>query len=72
MSEFNRLDGDRYFDVESSTSFEFDHITQVCCPALERWISVADMRNLNRPLPPRNHIPSTRKMQILCMLHSNL
>lgn len=29
MSEFNRLDGDRYFDVESSTSFEFDHITQV-------------------------------------------
>lgn len=31
VSAFNRLDGDRYFDVESSTSFEFDHITQVYC-----------------------------------------
>ena len=29
MSEFNRLEGSRYFDVESQTSFEVDHITQV-------------------------------------------
>lgn len=40
VSEFNRLDGDRYFDVESSTSFEFDHITQVRCRALSRLISL--------------------------------
>jgi hypothetical protein len=41
VSEFNRLDGDRYYDVESSTSFEFDHTTQVCCLfALEQWIRV--------------------------------
>lgn len=30
VSEFNKLDGNRYYDVESSTSFEFDHVTQVC------------------------------------------
>lgn len=29
MSEFNKLEGNRYFDVESQTSFEVDHITQV-------------------------------------------
>lgn len=29
VSEFNKLDDGRYFDVESSTSFEFDHVTQV-------------------------------------------
>ncbi|KAL1977343.1 hypothetical protein VTN31DRAFT_202 [Thermomyces dupontii] len=28
VSEFNKLDDGRYFDVESSTSFEFDHVTQ--------------------------------------------
>ncbi|OKL60857.1 hypothetical protein UA08_03300 [Talaromyces atroroseus] len=33
VSEFNRLDGDRYYDVESSTSFEFDHITQTASAA---------------------------------------
>lgn len=29
VSEFNKIGEDRYFDVESSTSFEFDHATQV-------------------------------------------
>lgn len=29
VSEFNRLDDDRYYDVENNTSFEFDHVTQV-------------------------------------------
>ena len=29
MSEFNKLDGNRYFDPESQTSFEVDHIAQV-------------------------------------------
>lgn len=29
MSEFNRLEDGRYFDVESQTSFEVDHVTQV-------------------------------------------
>lgn len=28
VSEFNKLDGGRYFDVESSSSFEFDHSSQ--------------------------------------------
>lgn len=28
VSEFNKLDGNRYFDVESQTSFEVDHVTQ--------------------------------------------
>lgn len=70
VSEFNRLDGDRYFDVESSTSFEFDHITQVYCLTIEKWICVAHVK-LDRPLQLRNHIPSTRKTQTLCMLHLN-
>ena len=30
ISEFNKLEGNRYYDVESQTSFEVDHITQVC------------------------------------------
>ena len=29
VSEFNKLEGNRYFDSESQTSFEMDHITQV-------------------------------------------
>lgn len=29
MSGFNKLEGNRYFDVESQTSFEVDHVTQV-------------------------------------------
>lgn len=29
VSEHNRLEGNRYFDVESQTSFEVDHVTQV-------------------------------------------
>lgn len=33
VSEFNRLDGNRYFDVESSTSFDFDHVTQTASAA---------------------------------------
>lgn len=45
VSEFNKLDGNRYYDVESSTSFEFDHVTQVRghsarCRGLWRLISV--------------------------------
>ncbi|KAJ5569482.1 uncharacterized protein N7459_008912 [Penicillium hispanicum] len=28
VSEFNKLDGNRYFDTESQTSFEIDHATQ--------------------------------------------
>ncbi|OOF98875.1 hypothetical protein ASPCADRAFT_204587 [Aspergillus carbonarius ITEM 5010] len=28
ISEYNKLEGNRYFDVESQTSFEVDHITQ--------------------------------------------
>ncbi|KAJ9296174.1 hypothetical protein DTO271G3_5315 [Paecilomyces variotii] len=33
VSEFNKLDGNRYYDVESSTSFEFDHVTQTASNA---------------------------------------
>lgn len=29
VSEFNKLEGNRYFDVESQTSFEVDHVNQV-------------------------------------------
>ena len=29
ISRYNRLPDGRYFDTESETSFEFDHITQV-------------------------------------------
>lgn len=29
VSEFNKLEGNRYYDTESQTSFEVDHITQV-------------------------------------------
>lgn len=29
VSSFNKLDGNRYYDVESQTSFEFDHVSQV-------------------------------------------
>ncbi|KAL2012455.1 hypothetical protein VTN00DRAFT_5173 [Thermoascus crustaceus] len=28
VSEFNKLEDNRYYDVESQTSFEFDHVTQ--------------------------------------------
>ncbi len=28
ISEYNSLGNNRYYDVESSTSFEFDHETQ--------------------------------------------
>ncbi|OJJ77910.1 hypothetical protein ASPBRDRAFT_112030 [Aspergillus brasiliensis CBS 101740] len=28
ISEYNKLEGNRYFDVESQTSFEVDHVTQ--------------------------------------------
>ena len=28
VSTFNKLEGGRYFDVESSSSFEFEHSTQ--------------------------------------------
>lgn len=28
VSEFNKLEGGRYFDVESSSCFEFEHSTQ--------------------------------------------
>ncbi|PYH46466.1 F-actin-capping protein subunit alpha [Aspergillus saccharolyticus JOP 1030-1] len=28
ITEFNKLEGNRYFDVESQTSFEVDHVTQ--------------------------------------------
>jgi capping protein alpha len=30
VSEFNKLEDNRYFDPESQTSFEVDHVTQVC------------------------------------------
>jgi hypothetical protein len=36
VSEFNKLEGNRYFDVESQTSFEVDHVTQV------RFAGIAD------------------------------
>lgn len=39
VSEFNRLDGGRYFDVESQTSFEFDHVSQVYSGELFRAVS---------------------------------
>ena len=29
VSEFNKVEGNRYFDSESQTSFEIDHTTQV-------------------------------------------
>ena len=29
ISQFNKLENNRYFDTESQTSFEVDHITQV-------------------------------------------
>lgn len=35
VSEFNKLEGNRYFDVESQTSFEVDHVTQVGKSGLE-------------------------------------
>ena len=30
VSKYNRLPDGRYFETESSTSWEFDHVTQVC------------------------------------------
>ncbi|KAJ5223891.1 F-actin-capping protein subunit alpha [Penicillium chermesinum] len=33
VSEFNKLEGNRYFDTESQTSFEFDHVTQTASGA---------------------------------------
>jgi capping protein alpha len=36
VSEFNKLEDNRYFDVESQTSFEVDHITQVRTAGLRR------------------------------------
>jgi capping protein alpha len=33
ISEFNRLEGNRYFDSERQTSFEIDHITQTASGA---------------------------------------
>ncbi|KAJ5243476.1 uncharacterized protein N7469_001803 [Penicillium citrinum] len=33
VSEFNKVEGNRYFDTESQTSFEIDHITQTASAA---------------------------------------
>lgn len=30
VSEYNKLDEEKYYDSESHTSFVFDHVTQVC------------------------------------------
>ena len=30
ISKYNKLSVGRYFDTESSTSFEYDHVSQVC------------------------------------------
>lgn len=38
MSEFNKLEGNRYFDVESQTSFEVDHVNQVCLGPLVMFL----------------------------------
>lgn len=43
VSEFNKLEGNRYFDVESQTSFEVDHVTQVGEFDVEEWQDRADM-----------------------------
>lgn len=42
VSEFNKLEGNRYYDVESQTSFEVDHITQVGFPYGHRVCLHAD------------------------------
>lgn len=60
VSEFNKLEGNRYYDVESQTSFEVDHITQVGFPYGHRVCLHADGW-LNRKPPRRNHMPWTRR-----------
>lgn len=55
VSEFNKLDGNRYYDVESSTSFEFDHVTQVCPGPAAR-----ESERLQRSTTANNHIFENR------------
>ena len=37
VSEFNKLEGNRYYDTESQTSFEVDHIAGVGFAGLMIW-----------------------------------
>ena len=41
VSEFNKLEGNRYYDTESQTSFEVDHVAGVGV-AGSNWILSAD------------------------------
>ena len=42
MSEFNKLGDGRYFDVESSSTFEYDHSTQVQPLRIHDWAAETD------------------------------
>ncbi|KAF9893192.1 F-actin-capping protein subunit alpha [Aspergillus nanangensis] len=63
ISEFNKLDGSRYYDVESQTSFEVDHVTQEASGAQSHVLESenADLvRSLLKSLGThaREHYPS--------------
>ncbi|KAJ6136243.1 hypothetical protein N7512_001403 [Penicillium capsulatum] len=55
VSEFNKVEGNRYFDPESQTSFEVDHTTQV-----SGWGTDRDSKSLLKSLGvhAREHYPS--------------
>lgn len=55
ISPFNALGDGRYFDTESSTSFAFDHTTQVSS-CLIRDLSRSPNDSHRKP-QTRNHIP---------------
>jgi hypothetical protein len=43
VSEHNRLDDGRYYDIESKSSWEFDHASQVCSPVVAANLNVTLM-----------------------------
>lgn len=62
VSEFNKLEGNRYFDTENQTSFEVDHITQVRCGGV--LITADWLTDCGRKLRPRNLVLSNLRMPI--------
>ncbi|KAL4760589.1 F-actin-capping protein subunit alpha [Aspergillus foveolatus] len=64
VSEFNKLEGNRYFDVESQTSFEVDHITQ-SASAAQSYVLESQNADLIKSLlkalgaHAREHYPSS-------------
>ncbi|CAL00393.1 uncharacterized protein An11g05460, partial [Aspergillus niger] len=54
ISEYNKLEGNRYFDVESQTSFEVDHVTQEASAAQSYVLESQNADLMYAPFPRRS------------------